>query len=317
MSKRAIKMAAMAGTVGLLGTVAAACGSQTAVAKPLAVINGQALTKADWQIAVNATDMLQGVSMATTKAAEKQQVKQLATEVAVEQYALKQHWITKAKATSEAKLFVKQNATAALGGTTKKMEAALKKKHLSVATFTQFMVQQMELQAAFAQATKGLKPVTKAEALSYYNQNKASFPQAAQDKMRMILVKTKPLALTIEKELKAGGSWTILAKKYSGDPASKNKGGEYGWVNTGSASGYVPGFYNEMDKLKAGQYGIGYSKQYGYFVIQVQATKPAGTQPFSKVQTEIQSGLQQQKQDALFQTFSNNIAKKFHIKLNV
>ncbi len=317
MSKRAIRMAAMAGTVGLLGTVAAACGSHpAAAAQPLAVINGQALTKADWQVAVNATDLLQGVTMATSKTAEKQQVKQLATEVAVEQYALQQHWVTKAKAASEAKTFVEQNATTALGGA-KQMQVTLKKQHLSVATFTQFMTQQMELQAAFAHATKGIKPVTKAEALAYYNKNASRFPQPAQDKMRMILVKTKPLAQTIESELKAGGSWTVLAKKYSGDPASKNKGGEYGWVNTGSASGYVPGFYNEMDKLKAGQYGIGYSKQYGYFVIQVQATKPAGTEPFSKVQTQIESGLQQQKQDAAFQSFSNNIAKKFHIKLNV
>ena len=316
MSKRAMKMAAMAGTVGLLGTAAAACGSHpAAAAKPLAVINGQALTKADWQAAVNATDLLQGVSMATTKTAEKQQVKQLATEIAVEQYALQHHWITKTKAASEAKTFVKQNATTALGGT-KQMEATLKKQHLSVATFTQFMTQQMELQAAFARATKGLKPVTKAQALNYYNTHKSSFPQPAQDEMRMILVKQKSLAESIMKQLENGGSWKTLAAKYSLDPASKSKGGEYGWVDTGPQSNFVTSFYQEMDKLKAGQYGIAHT-QYGYHVIEVQATKPAGTQPFSKVSNEIESGLQQQQQDKTFQTFSNNIAKKFHIKLNV
>lgn len=312
-NKRAMRMTMMAGTLALLGTAAAACGTTSASgAKPLAVINGQPLTVADWKLAVNATDLMQGVSMSTTKSAEKQQVTELASEVAVEKWALKHHLVTAAKAKQEANLFVTENLETALGGKAKAV-AALKKQHMTLASFTQFMVQQMELQAAFAQETKSVK-VPASQVQAYYNANKSQFTTPPQDEMRMILVKTKPLAQQIEKQLEQGGSWKTLAAKYSQDPASKNKGGEYGWVDTGAQSGFVTPFYQEMDKLKAGQYGIAHT-QYGYHVIEVQATRPAGQQSFSAVKSQLTTDLQQQKQDQVFQTFSNKIAKQEHVKV--
>ncbi|NMP23300.1 peptidylprolyl isomerase [Sulfobacillus sp. DSM 109850] len=303
--------------LALVGTAAAACGNTSQAAspspKPLAEINGTPLTTQEWKLAVNATDLLQGVTMSTTKSAEKQQVKDLAAQIAVEQWALKHHIITQQTAEKNAKLFVSENVETALGGK-KKTVAALKKQHLTIASLTQFMVQQMEWDAAFSAETKNVKPVTTAEAQAYYNAHKSEFATPAQDKMRMILVKNKSLAQKIESELEHGGSWSALAKQYSLDTYSKDKGGEYGWVNTGPSSNFVKPFYEEMDKLKPGQYGIAHT-QYGYHVIEVQATKPGGTQPFSQVKSQLASGLLQQKQTQVFQGFAKKIAKQSHVKI--
>lgn len=317
MGKSTMRWVSTVGIVCLVGSAAAACGTagstSQASPKPLAEINGKPLTKQDWKLAVNATDVLQGVTMSTSKSAEKQQVKALASEVAVEEWALKHHVVTVKTAEKNAQLFVKENVETAMGGKAKTV-AALKKKHLTLASLTHFMVQQMELDAAYSAETKNVKPVTTATAQAYYNAHKSQFATPPQDEMRMILVKTKPLADKIENELKHGGSWTKLAKQYSIDPGSKNKGGEYGWVDTGSASHFVKPFYEEMDKLKPGQMGIAHS-QYGYHVIQVQATRPASTKSFSAVKSQLMSGLLQQKQGQVFQTFSNKVAKESHVKI--
>lgn len=313
MSKRTIGWTSAAG-LALVMVSAAACGAQgpsssTSTSGALAVVNGQSVTVKDWKLASNATDLLQQVTMATGKSAEKKQVKELADELAVEQYAMKHHWITKAKAASEAKAFVAQNVVTALGGSAK-ATTALKSKHLTQASLTTFMTGQMELQAAFARTVKSIATPTVAQLKSYYNSHQALF---VQDQMRMILVSKLSLAESLMTQLKNGGSWSALAKKYSLDTYSKNKGGEYGWVNTGPSSNFVAPFYQEMDKLAPGQYGIAHS-QYGYHVIEVQATRHT---PFATVQSQLSTGLLQQKQDAAFQQFMNHVSTAAHVKVNI
>jgi parvulin-like peptidyl-prolyl isomerase len=290
----------------------AACGVQGASKPPadaVAVVNGQVLTVKDWKLATNATDLLQQVTLPTTKSAEKKQVKELADQLAVQQYALKHHWITRAKAASEANAFVTQNVLTALGGAAK-ADAALKQQHLTQKSFTSYMTGQMLMEAAFAHVVKSVKTPTTAQLQAYYNTHQSSF---SQDKMRMILVSKLSLAQSIMKQLQNGGSWATLAKKYSLDTYSKNKGGEYGWVSTGPASNFVTPFYVEMDKLKPGQYGIAHT-QYGYHVIQVQATR---YEPFATVQAQLSSTLLQTHQDAAFQKFMNTVSKAAHIQLPV
>ncbi len=311
--------------VSVIGTATmmsftAACGSQVSAGRPnapgaLAVVNGQKLTVNDWKLAINGTDFLQRVTLATNKQAEKQQVQELASDMAVEQYALKKNWVTKGKAQQEAKAFVSGNVLRAFGGTAK-TQTALKKQHLTIAGLTQFLTQQMVLEAAFAHAAKNVKAPTNAALQAYYNQHKSLFTSPSQDKMRMILVKRKSLAESLMKQLKSGASWTTLAAKYSLDPGSKKKGGEYGWVSTGPQSGFVTNFYQEMDKLKPGQYGIAHT-QYGYHVIEVQATKPGTVQSFASVKQQLASSLMQQKQGSAFQSFTKKIAQEAKIKIDV
>ncbi len=311
-----IRWLRVAALVGMVSSALSGCGSAShSVSAPevhvLALVNGQPLSDSQWMTAVHATDVLQQVVLSTSGSAKRREVKELVGEIAVEQYALKHRWVTVRKSRQEASAFLNENVLAAFGSKTK-MAAALKKKHLTVRSLTAFLVTQMELDAAFAHTAAGVKPPSQTQLRAYYQAHPARFTRPRQDKMRMILVKQKKLAQLLMKDLEAGGSWKVLAAHYSLDPASKDVGGEYGWVNTGAASGFVAPFYQEMDKLKPGQYGIAHS-QYGYHVIEVQATRPPQLETFSSVSAELASNLLQQRQNAAFVAFTKRIVKRSHI----
>ncbi|MCY0864889.1 MAG: peptidylprolyl isomerase [Sulfobacillus sp.] len=308
------------GVVAATALMIAGCGttsSPTAAPKPLAVVNGQAITESDWQVAVAATNLLQGVTLPTGASAKKQQVKELASEIAVEQWALKHHLITEAKAHQEATQFLDENVALALGGTTA-MQSTLKHYHLTTATLTNFLTQQMVLQAAFAQETAKVPAVSASTAEAYYKAHPSQFQTPAQVLVRHILVKQKSLAESILAQVEAdhGANFAALAKKYSIDTGTKDKGGSLGWVDTGAASGFVQPFYEEMDKLKPGQFGIAHS-QFGYHVIEVEAEKPATLEPFSSVESQIEQQLTQNQKYQQFQTFSNGIVKTAHVRYNL
>lgn len=302
--------------LSLLPITTAACGRvQPSAGSPsdhlLAVVNGQPISQSQWLAAVHATDVLRQFTLSTTPAARRREVQQLTGEIVVEQYALKHHWVTVSKAQQEASEFLSENVINAFGNKTK-LANALKEKHLTVESFTTFLVRQMELDAAFAHAAVGVKSPSQAQLRSYYRAHRSLFTRPRQDKMRMILVKNHDFAQTLMKKLQRGASWKVLAARYSLDPASKNVGGEYGWVDTGAASGFVAPFYQEMDKLKPGQYGIADS-QYGYHVIEVQATRPPQLEKFSAVASALASNLLQQRQMAAFATFTKRIEKTSRI----
>ncbi len=113
----------------------------------------------------------------------------------------------------------------------------------------------------------------------------------AQDADPKTVAAAKAKAEMVLKLLKAGGSWKVLAQKYSDDPGSKNSGGELGFVQRGRM---VPEFDNAIFSQKIGQIAIVRS-QYGFHVVQVEARKPAHTQPLSQVLPTIQATLASQQ----------------------
>lgn len=292
----------------------AGCGQTAAAPKPLAVVNGQAITNADWQTTVNALDLLNNTSLPTTTAAKKSQVQQMMIWAAIEQWALKTHVITHASAANKAKAFLTQ----VQGGTggQKGFAKLLKSHHLSATQFQAFMTDQMIIQAAFTKQTASIKSVSASAAQTYYNQNTAQFAQPASDKLRIILVAKQAEAQSLLNQLKSGGNFAALAKKYSLDKASAASGGSIGSVPQGSGSGLPSQISTVMDSLKAGQYGIAHTSQ-GYFVMQVQSITPATTTPFSAVKTQIETQLLQQKQNQVFQAFGQKLESHDKVHLYV
>lgn len=95
--------------------------------------------------------------------------------------------------------------------------------------------------------------------------------------VNQILVSKKSTAETVIKQLKQGKSFASLAKKYSTDTATKNKGGRVApFDNTNTT--YDTNFKNAAFKLKNGEYTKTPVKtQYGYQVIQMVNHPAKGT----------------------------------------
>jgi parvulin-like peptidyl-prolyl isomerase len=285
----------------------AGCGADPA-AQALATVNGQAITAPQWKQSMEAVALLSGESVpSVTAATKKAQVKELMQWSAVEQWALSHHLITKAKALSDAKAAVSSIEKEA--GTTAELKDELKSYHLTLPEFSNFMVDQEMLEAAYTHVTKSVKAPTTAAEKSFYKSNGTLFAEPATDEVRAILVKTDAEATTIEQEITSGAdSFATLAKKDSLDKTSAKSGGDLGTL-TLTSNGYPPKFTAEMKSLKAGQYGIADTVN-GYYVMEVEKVNPASEESFSSVKSEIESQLEETDDSDAFTSFGEKVLAK-------
>ena len=96
------------------------------------------------------------------------------------------------------------------------------------------------------------------------------------------------------KQVKKGGNFEELAKKYSEDPGSKDKGGDLGWIVEKQT---VPEFEKAAFSLNKGQVSDLVQTQYGFHIIKVLDKENAHTKPFEEVKDSIRAPLQLKEAD--------------------
>jgi peptidyl-prolyl cis-trans isomerase D len=127
------------------------------------------------------------------------------------------------------------------------------------------------------------------------------------------------------KQAKKGAKFEDLAKKYSEDPGTKDKGGDLGWVTQGQT---VPEFEKTAFSLPNGSISDVVKTQYGFHIIKVLDKETAHTKTFEEVKDSIRAPLQLTKADkeagdvadklssAIRQsnkTSLDDLAKQFHL----
>src|SRR5205807_814744 len=107
----------------------------------------------------------------------------------------------------------------------------------------------------------------------------------------------KKKAEDVLKQVKKGGKFEDLAKKYSEDPGSKDKGGDLGWIRQGQT---VPVFEKEAFSLAPDQISDLVRTQYGFHIIKVLDKQTAHTKPFDEVRDALraQAALNQAEKQA-------------------
>ncbi len=107
-----------------------------------------------------------------------------------------------------------------------------------------------------------------------------------------VVDKTLAQAKDIQAQLKKGASFQTLAQKYSQDPGSAHKGGELPWFAQGSM---VKPFEDAALALKPGQISAPVRTQYGWHIIQLEGTRPAGMVPLDEAAPEIRKRLAEER----------------------
>jgi foldase protein PrsA len=121
-------------------------------------------------------------------------------------------------------------------------------------------------------AAKHSTKVTPATIQAYYNSHKSQFGKPETRDIRIVLTKTQAQAQAAKKALNSGQSWTAVAKKYSTDPSTKNKGGQLTGVTKGQEDKALDSaaFAAKTNKVLGPVKG-----QFGYYVFEVtKVTKP-------------------------------------------
>ena len=151
--------------------------------------------------------------------------------------------------------------------------------------------------------------VNPAEIQRAYSANQESYRVPARVKVRHILIETpKPgpdgkvdqkavdearaKAMDVLKQAKATSDWTELAKKYSADPGSKDKGGELGWLGKGQT---VPEFEKVAFAQNKGQISDPVQTSFGFHIIQTEDKEDAHLKPLAEVKASLEEALKQDK----------------------
>jgi foldase protein PrsA len=167
-------------------------------------------------------------------------------------------------------------------GSEKKLEAALKRQGIALSGYELEIRYHLLGERAYI-----------AVARDAYNKNKAAFTTPKTREVRHILVDNKALAQKIEQEVKNGGDFAKLAKKYSKDTASAALGGKicvaHG-AQSGSCIPTVPPFDKAAFSLKTDDVSLVHS-QFGWHVLQpIGPVQPARTPTFAQIKALIQAG---------------------------
>ena len=172
---------------------------------------------------------------------------------------------------------------------------------------------------------KGKVKVTEDEIKTYYKDHEGEFSRPEAIKARHILIKVptgatkkvwkeaKLKAEGIRKRIEKGEDFAKLAKEYSDDPGSKNKGGELGFFSKGRM---VPEFESAAFSLKPGELSNPVKTSFGYHIIQVEKKRKASIRPFSKAQPQIRQRLYREKQQKLQDMLIKKLKAKYPVKVN-
>ncbi|MGC9199569.1 MAG: peptidyl-prolyl cis-trans isomerase [Acidobacteriaceae bacterium] len=156
---------------------------------------------------------------------------------------------------------------------------------------------------ATADIPGGAPPVSDAAAQAYYQAHQSQYQSPAEVKTRHILIAVakgaspstvaaaKAKAEDVLKQLKAGGNFAALAKKYSDDPGSKDQGGELPLIATSELD---PAYAQAAMALSPGQTSGLVRSSFGFHIIQTEAKQEATVKPFAAVKSSIVEQLQSQ-----------------------
>lgn len=151
--------------------------------------------------------------------------------------------------------------------------------------------------------------VTQQELQSYYDEHRDEYRVPEQVNVRHILIKTplpgpdgkvdqkavdaaRAKAEDVLKQVKAGGNFAELAKKYSDDPGSAKNGGSLGWMGKGRT---VPEFEKAAFSLPKGGTSDLVQSSYGFHIIHVDDKQDAHVKSLDDVKAQIEPLIKQQK----------------------
>jgi parvulin-like peptidyl-prolyl isomerase len=193
------------------------------------------------------------------------------------------------------------------GGSDKRYEQALKEQGLTPEQAVDQVRAQLISEELFKKVTEDVE-VSRDEIQEYYNSHQSQYQQPVSREVRHILVQKKALADDLYAQLKAGGNFAALAKRYSKDPGSAANGGKL----TISKGQTVPEFDKTSFELKKNELSKPVKTQYGYHIIQaLSETKPASKTPLDKVDESIRQQLEQQEKNEVMTKWIEDTKKTY------
>lgn len=163
--------------------------------------------------------------------------------------------------------------------------------------------------------------ITEAEIKEYYEKNKGKYviPEGVELKHILIYVpkgakkEEEEKALNKAKQIRAqilkGAKFEEMARKYSDDKASKEKGGALGIIRKGETD---PEFESQIFKLKPGEISFPIRSNFGYHLVKIEKKEPQKQMSFEEAKELVKNDLLQKKEDTLIKEILDSLWKKYN-----
>jgi peptidyl-prolyl cis-trans isomerase C len=207
-------------------------------------------------------------------------------------------------------------------------EQQLKATGMSFDQFHARAYEQTLCEVVIEREVKSKVNVTDEQAKKFYDENPERFERPENVRAAHVLISTvdkdtqqplsaekkkekKKLAESIKERAEKGEDFGKLAKEYSDDPGSKDKGGEYVF----GKGEMVPEFETAAFSLKTNQISDIVETRYGYHIIKLLQKIPAEKVPFEKVLPDLKEGLTQQETQKQLPAYFDKIKKEANVEI--
>ena len=273
-----------------LATLVSAC-SSSSTGGNIATVNGQAISRAEFEHRIDSSPVA------------KQTLNQLIQGTLIDQYA-KDHNITVGDDEVQKKLDeIKAKYPSG------QFDTLLASQGLTLDDVKRILRQQIVLDKAIGDKVT----VSDKDVSDYFAKNSAQFDTSEQVHARHILVADLKTANDVEAQLKAGAKFEDLAKKYSTDPSSKDKGGDLGFFGRKQM---VPSFEAAAFSQPLNVVGAPVKSPFGYHIIEVLEHKPAVKATLANSSDTIRKQLRQQQLATQIPAFLADLKSKAKIEIN-
>jgi foldase protein PrsA len=158
------------------------------------------------------------------------------------------------------------------------------------------------------QVTKGKDQVTDNQISTYYRQNRQRFAQPERRDLRLVLTKSRGDAEDAMAQLRAGRSWSTVAKNYSIDEATKAKGGTLEDVARGQ---YEKALDQAIFRAPKALVRGPVATKFGYYVFAVTDVEAPSRQTFEQAKPTIEQLLAAERRQKALEGFIESFREKW------
>jgi parvulin-like peptidyl-prolyl isomerase len=205
-------------------------------------------------------------------------------------------------------------------GDQQRFDEALKKQRLTLDQFEESLRERLLIDAMKEAVTKDVT-VTEDEVRAYYDSHKHDYTEPEARETQHILISpfakaaqgggtivpsegdwqaAKAEADKVRSEIQNGADFNVEARKYSDDGATRDAGGELGYIIRGQM---VAQFEEAVFSLKKGELSRPVRTEYGYHLIQVSDIRPEAQIPYDQVKEKIRSSLLTARKDQAWESW--------------
>lgn len=156
--------------------------------------------------------------------------------------------------------------------------------------------------------------VTDQEARAYFDAHREAFDEPERVRVRHILLRTEAEARLALARLRAGEPFDKLARELSQDPATRDRGGDVGWVVPGQT---VPEFEQVAFRLKPGEVSEPVRTSFGYHLVQVTQRLPAKKATWAAARQQVRELLRESKRREAFESWLKGVRARAKIAVHL